>query len=319
MSEDTMNIPFKRKRLVVKTIDPVEEQKKEQQKVLQKQIEIEKNSNFVVVDDLASDFMFYDDDITKIHIRPLLLKDVVKIEHANVQKNLMTFVEAISSTIAEDMSILSFTVGDFFQILYWLRLNSYFEAKFTYNLVCTDSDHIDKIVKDELDVGTLYTEETFTTKDLKIKRIEDKQAVLDYTYKIYEDYNLVLRPQTVKDFIEYKQLEDEISEMFINEKFGGAIQTVGQEKELAEMVRNNTTLKMAQTACFLSHHHGDTLKDKVEFLVTSEVLPPAIRQQIDKYVELTYHGVEETVTGKCKECGAPIETQVSVDALTFFS
>lgn len=315
-----MNIPFPRKRrLNVKTIDPVEEEKKEQQEKLKKQLELEKNSNYVVVEDMASGFMFYPDDITKFHIRPLLLRDVVKIEHANVQQNYNTFVEAISATIAEEMSIYSMTVGDFFQILYWLRLNSYFEAKFTYNLVCSDSDHIEKITSDELDVGTLYTEETFTTDDLKIVTIEDPQAVIDYMIEIHEKFNLVLRPQTVKDFIEYRELESQISDAIVAEKFGGEVTTLQQEKELANLMRANTTLKMAQTACFLSHHHGETLAEKVNFLVNNEELPPAIKQLIDKYVEMSYHGVKETVTGNCKECGAPIETQVSVDALTFFS
>lgn len=293
--DEKLIIPVKRKALV-ESIDPTEQAKLQQQQV--NEVEREKMSEYTDISfELPSKGIFYP-ELKSIRIRPFTIQDVLKLHTSIKTESMVPVAEAVSASLlaSEGRSILDYSTGDFSFFLYWLRLNSYFSEPFTAPIVCTDKEHHKKVIAEEMPLDSLITEVTVTISDLQVDFLDNQQEIYDFVLQVQKDFDIDLRPVTVRDDIEFKELTSEIPE---------------EERE------HDTTVYMAQKAQFLSSYHGDTLKDKIEFL-RNATLPPKVLSLIDEFDKLTQHGVIETISGKCGGCGAEIEQEVSISALSFF-
>ena len=252
-----------------------------------------KDANYLPVN-LTSQFKFY--PFKKLSARPFLLQQQKKISRAQVTKDIKLIVEAINSCIDQDANQL--TIGDFWYMMFWFRLNSWKKVPFTLTYTCQNELHQKAVLegtskKESLEQKSAITHENVVTKDLKDPdELDEFVASLDITKK-----GIKLHIGTVADMVEGFELVTSLNEE--------------NKQKLPE--EDEYLLKYASV---LSREHGITLQDRIDFL-NSQELTPDDAYELDLYVERIEHGVDEIVTVTCSECGASRSEKVHLDALTF--
>ena len=124
----------------------------------------------------------------------------------------------------------------------------------------------------------------------------DIDAVNVLVNEVFNDYGLYLYPSTVADMADMADLSK-----------GDAF----DEGDAWFMTY----------ASNLGRSYGASLTERILYLQEkAEVdnISPDFIASVDKFIAVSNHGVHETVSLKCKECGALNKTEVSVNALTFF-
>ncbi len=240
--------------------------------------------------ELPSKFIFYNFD--SLSIRTLTLGELKKIYRSHTTRSLRDLVEAIGLTI--DVPAMDLTVGDFWYLMYWQRLNSYKKSPLNVNYVCDNPDHTLMVRKQQLPESSLEHSQIVSKSDLVVDIIsEDDFAVIEALInQARADYNLYLFPQTMRDVVES-------TEMMVEEKF---------------QTEDMWLIKLASN---ISRDYGKTLADRMKFLETTDQLPD-LAVDIQKFQTACNHGVQEKVLVSCKECGASKDVVLSIDALTFF-
>ena len=252
----------------------------------------ESDPNFTGVE-LPSGFQFY--PFKELSLGTVKVKHQAKFARAAKERSTRLTVECVSSLLGDDVSAMDLTIPDFFWVLYWLRLNNFSKTAMTHRAVCSNPDHLH-------DVNTgVKTRESLITVDI-INKSKIKETTLD-TNKVsaflkdtdlseFTDLGFTLTAPRMRDTIE---MED---------KWLGT-----PEFDDIEF--------MADAASCLTSTTGQpvSLEDRIN--VVGELTPDALTV-LTEFRELAQsYGVEESLTTRCKDCNAVIETEISITAFDF--
>lgn len=248
------------------------------------------DSNYVSID-LPSNFSLYKFDT--LSIRPFRIPDIKKLYRARQESSQRMLGQAIGAAI--DRNPFKMTVGDFYFLMYWLRINSFDKAPYEIKWTCGHPEHVDKV-----NDGTLAYE---TLKNVALTdrtKVETHDMDIDATAAVMEDalekFGVRLNAPTFADLVTLEEYAEEN----------------GEEEDFKE------TYFMMKYASFLDSNdvQGNTLVEKEKWL--SEKGEPALLFVLDKFQEVSDHSVVDRVKVTCKECGTSTEVAFSVDVLSFF-
>jgi hypothetical protein len=279
---------------------------------------------------LPSYYRFY--DFQALHMRPFVPREQFALQRARTEGNINHTIAAISATIQGDAYRL--TVGDFWFLMYQQRLRSYKKSPFMVGpWQCTSDVHL-KAIEDKQtqleelrklprtrlladaedptnhpiwseeqdaalvkEIARLEESRTQSTqvKDsmLNIKPIEEDQwvKIAEHRAMVLKEYDIDLIPITMRSMAEV--LDEKVSE------------------EEAEYV-----MFQNRYAAVLGPRHGKTLQERRQFLMDSP--HTELLNDIDTWLGLIEHGVEERFKCVCKECGMSDMVKQAIDIPHFF-
>lgn len=275
---------------------------------------------------LPSRFQFY--DFKLVSARALKAVHQAKFARAAKTGKLRFLVEAVSSTMGDNVSAFDLTPQDFFFLLYWLRFQSFPKNPQVIEFTCTDAGHVKRTMLSKDDPQYL-TEDTLKLREIMSKT--DVQSIylgeeIDLSEFSELDDKYVLGAETMRDLVEFSELEEEIqfSREEISERSDK--QDATDEEIDAETVRRVVKTEdvdsmdeatwLSTRAVFLKRAPGrETIAERIE--IVKQMDPDEIKQ-LDSYIaQVTDYGVLEYAELKCKECGARHRVSLSVDALSF--
>ena len=235
--------------------------------------------------ELPSRFAMY--EFKDLFASPIRAYHMAKMARAHSEKSLRLMAECVSSMLHtsderfENVSLAhQLTLPDFYYVLYFQRLTNYNKTRYLHTEQCSNPEHIAMVKEGKLKKESLKITELITSSMLKTTML-DQMPVIDEELMD----GIRVRPATVQDSIDW--LEDE---RFANEEF----QFLGQ------------------IACYLE---GETFSQKID--LASSLTPDQVQAVMDYEKALFGYGVEETITIRCKECGASMKTPVNIDASAF--
>jgi hypothetical protein len=197
--------------------------------------------------------------------------------------------EAVGHCI--DRSPFELTVGDFWYLMYWLRINSYPKAPYEIRWTCMEDEHLQAVQKREKTGASLNNVEVITRTKITQKNL-DAEACL----KLIEDaaeMGMSLSIPTFGDFVHSSEIRAELND------------ALSPDDEW-----------MLPFASCLDKTHGETLIDRFRWL--TEEGSPDMMFILEKFMQTSDHGVIEKVNAKCTGCGKSTELPMSVDLLSFF-
>jgi len=256
-----------------------------------KEVSEVKDSRYTSLDEeLPSRFSFY--SFQSLGIRPFTLMELKKLFRAHTSSNFKDIVDVIGATI--DRNVYDLTVGDFWFLMYWQRINSYKKSPMTVPWTCEANDHVLAVELDRLLPETLKN--TVTVNKTTIRVVDfDIQAVADFTARIREEYGVDLFPGTIRDVVAMVKLADKVEP---------------DDDWIAKYATN------------ISPDHGATIQERMKFLENmsqrEDINAIDFIYEIEQFVKIAEHGVRESITSKCKECDAEREVPLTLDAHSFF-
>jgi len=235
--------------------------------------------------DLPSSFLFY--PFKELRVELIKGRHQAKFARAAETRNLQTLVEAVSATIGtQGVTAFDLTVPDFYWVLYWHKINSFTKAKFTLTTDCENPEHVKDVVNGVKPKDSLIIQAFVNKSSLKETKLATIPEVED-SVELPED--LALKPALMRDVVEYidHPNQDEPGFQLLGQ-FATMIEVVGQETSFEERLR------------------------RIEDLSADQI------QMIRDYeTAINQYGIEETMTVKCKECGASKVAKLSIDAFSF--
>ena len=244
--------------------------------------------------DLPSGFIFY--PFKQLSVAQIRGKHQAKFALAFKRQSLKITVEAISSLLGDGVQAQNLTICDFYAVMYWLRLNCMGKLTFPITANCSDPQHVLDVVEKKKNPKTLKNYELISKTDLKQTDLDPEKvkAFMEQdVVKELEALGFTLTGPTIADTID---LEDNWSEKpeyadieFLTD-FAGSIKST------------DPTVKL-------------TLSQRIEIVGELEARFIGMLREWQDIVQ--GYGIEESVSLRCKECGAKIETQVSISAHDF--
>lgn len=252
----------------------------------------ETDPNMISVE-LPSGFYFY--PFKELSVAPIRIKHQAKFARANRERSTRITVECITSLLGDGISAMDLTIPDFYWLLYWLRLNNYSKSPLTHRAQCTDPQHVLDVAEGRKDRASLFTISIVNQTNLKEKFL-DQDAVSKFLatadVEEFESAGYVLSSPRMRDTVE-------VEEKWVNR----------DDFDELEYVADAAACLMARDGTHVS------LEDRVAFL--NELSPDAMAT-LTKFRGLVQnYGVEESLTTKCKDCNAVIETEISITAFDF--
>lgn len=271
---------------------------------------------------LPSEFVAY--PWKDLQIRRFNIEELRALIRARTSGNLRHLIRAVDGTLSRPITDL--TQGDFWYIMYWHRLNSYKKSPFVIEWVCDHDDHLRKVGGVDLAEGeaplapeTLRNLLTVSKSNLDTAAI-DKDAYEKLREQILAEYGVHVRPQNVVDFISAVDEDEELEHerKLAREKQEAAVAAGDVDAFLAdddeEVGANEDRSFIYRYAALIDNQHGESLADRAEWLNSQE---PDLLVDLEDFLKVSDHGVTESWTVVCKECGAPKIVKQSLDALTF--
>ena len=262
-----------------------------------------------------------------IGVRRLSIAEIRALARARVTGNLCHNIRAFDATLTEPAHTL--TIGDYWYIMYWHRINSYKRTPFFLTATCSNPDHVTKVKNGELDADTLKITHTVGKSDLNTVEL-DVSKVEGITKEILDTFNVHVAPHRLLDMVYALELSDELD--MERRRKGADVEAVKKldlqqainDADVDEFIRIQEGLEllaedeersfMERYAAVISEKHGVSLSERIAFLDEQE---PDLLTYLDKYIEACDHGVRESWTLTCKECSASKTIEQSLDALTF--
>ena len=275
----------------------------------------EKNSDYSnLSSELPSRFAFY--VYNTLSSKRFGTPEVIKLAEGTDFEDFRMIVDCVSAVIDPDKSAYDLTLGDFFYLMYWLRINSFKKSIYKLRFNCQNIAHKSMIMEGALSPESLTNEIIIKkTSDLEII-YPDIEVAAKICTEVKNNYNIMLYPMTVRTFCELQDYRTKIKDFdkIIEDetKPEAAIQAAKDSKRELEH-----TYYMNEYASYLHPVHGETLLQKVNFLRTAKT-DADLLEYIDDFISVCDHGVKETAVADCKECKAKTEINVSIDALHFF-
>lgn len=252
----------------------------------------EKDPLYISVD-LPSKFYFYS-GLKTLSVCPVKGSHQAKFHRAAKLESTKLTVEAVSSLLGDEVGAQWLTVPDFFWLLYYLRINFYPEGSLTYKAVCMNPTHLAQVNSGE------KTQESLVTLSI-LKKTELKETLLSAASIEF----LSSVDQTPFQALGYNLTAPRMQD------------SIELEEKLSERPDYDELEYLADYAGCLVRNDGevDSLEDRIK--VVSDMSVGMIKT-LEAYLQVaTGYGVEEFVSTKCKECGAVVETEVSVTAHDF--
>lgn len=247
---------------------------------------------------LPSGCRFYGISDNSIGVRRFSADDVLKIYDARADKSLRMLAETVGATL-NGISVWDLTVGDFWFLMYWHRINSYPRSPFVVTWVCENPTHIQQVKEDQLSVETLSQNMVVKSGDLQVRELD--ATALEVTLStITMDYQVHASPMRMGEYLKLVEMEEEVE--------------IAREKGEKPKYKPSDFV-LARHAAHLEEEHGKTLEQRMEFLRTGPDF--SLWAYLDAVATQSDHGVDEKYHVKCKHCGAPTEVEVALDALTF--
>lgn len=243
---------------------------------------------------LPSGHLFY--DFQSVSATSIRGRNQAKFSAAAKQKRTRLTVEAVTSLLGDGVDAASLTVSDFFFVMYWLRLNGAGTSQFRVKAGCYDPQHVLDVAQKRKPVESLYTVELVSKTNLKETEL-DKELVKTF----FEEHKggieelarlgFALTAPRMYDSIELEEKWDgkpEFDEVEFLSELAGSIQSTEKHMDLEQRLAVVGEFPMELL----------TLLQEWQLVVQS-------------------YGVEESIHLNCKECGAQIETEVSISASDF--
>lgn len=273
---------------------------------------------------LPSEFVSY--AWKDIQVRRFNVQEIRAIVRARTSGSMRHLIRALDATITRPVTDL--TVGDFWYLMYWHRLNSYKKTPFTIHWHCDDEHHLQKIAGTNLeeneeawDAKSLENLLTVNKSNLKTENVnvENWNRI---AAQILEEYGVRVRPQSLVDFVAAIDEDEELAHArSLEQRRKSEAAAVGdvdlflQFSERAEAVADEEDRSfMYRYAALLDTTHGASLQERVAFLDNQ---PPDLLVDLEEVLEVAEHGVTEDWTVVCKECGASKTIEQSLDAVRF--
>lgn len=262
--------------------------------------EVERDGEQVSVD-LPSKFVFYS-ELKSLSVKPIRGIHQAKFARSAREKSNRHMADAISSLLPDNVSAYDLTLPDYYWLLYFLRLTFYPKSALIHRSVCTNPDHVLAVAQKKKAKDSLITVTTISKSNLKDIEFDPVAAFAGFDpdgslqAELASGAGLMLVPTTVRDMTDLEAInaalpegsESEAADIEYLADFAGFVQTVDQPSTLAariEIVKN---------------------------------LPPHLMDLIEDYRNrASNYGAEETIIVTCGECGAKIETSVSISAHSF--
>ena len=124
---------------------------------------------------LPSNFVFY--PFKTLSIKPIGLNQQRKLSRGLSTGSMKTVVETINTCIDQD--IYQLTIGDFWFLMFWLRINSFKKSTWKISFTCDSPRHLDAISNKECDASTLENVVEVTNTLIKEQQLQftDQQLV----------------------------------------------------------------------------------------------------------------------------------------------
>lgn len=272
---------------------------------------------------LPSKFLPY--SFKRIMIRQLTRGEIKAVIRAKASGSHRHLIQAVDQTIDQD--VYDLTIGDFWYLMYWHRINSYKRTPFNVTWKCTHEPHIQRVNlaktdKGHLDEKTLENQLVINKSNLQ-EIVIDEAKYTDVAQRLLGEYGLRVTPQTVRDFIAILEAEeqDTLMQQAKQQKLGQVDVVEDDEKLMAllyeiqeEVADVEVRMYGYRYAALLSTQHGETLEERDAFLDT---LDPEIDIMLEEFLSVAEHGVSELFKVTCGECSASKEVKSSLDALSF--
>lgn len=240
---------------------------------------------------LPSSFYFY--EFKTIFVRGITIRDQLNLYSGHVKATMRNIIEVVSNCTQQDAYAL--TVGDLYFIMYELRMRSFTKAPLKVQWVCTADTHLKSVEDKTVSADTLQQINTVKSSDLTVNQItEDKWAEIQQVAQtILDDHNIHVKTVMVRDWVESVEvLEDEEE----------------ADRAILDFIH--------KYALVLDGEYHGTLAERRELLVNFE--NPDLLSDLDLYISLIDHGVEERFNVTCKECGTKDTVKLSLDVPHFF-
>ncbi len=237
-----------------------------------------------------SAFYFY--SFKELGIKQLKAIHQAKLNAAARKSSDTMVVETISSLLT--CSAYDLTIPDFAWVMYWIRTESYLKVPMTHIAICTNHKHIMQVERGEKDEETLKTVSVINRTNLKETGF-DAKALEDWLHtdaaKVLE--GIPLSVPTIRDVIEMTGQSN-------REDYDEYVYLANLAGNLGHVDENGVKLSL----------------DK-RIKIVEDFLPEHV-SALEEYSLLTSsYGVQESIKVKCGECGADIETVVSLSASSF--
>ncbi len=225
----------------------------------------------------------------EMYLRPIRGRHQARFAQAANLDNVKLVTDTVTSLIEAGVDALDLTPNDFQYTMYWLRLNCYGKIPFTVKSVCSDVDHVEKVTDGSMSPESLVTVDIVDR--TKLKEVTFDPAVLDgFDGSLLDGTEWRLghpRQRDVNELIEWVE-RDDFRELEYLSDFA---------------------------SCLERRERRATLMERIQFLMEAE---PDLLLMLGKYHALiSSYGVEESITTRCKGCGAEIVTEVPFSASTF--
>ena len=272
---------------------------------------------------LPSKFLPY--SFKRLYVRQLTRGEIKAVVRAKASGSHRHLVNALGQTISVD--VYDLTVGDFWYLMYWHRINSYKRTPFNVTWTCTEEQHVARTQSEMqgeaefMAPSTLENQMVISNSNLKEIAV-DPVKYTEVAQQLLAEYGIRATPQLVRDFVDILETEeeDQLRQQAKQQKLGKV--DVENDDELMNLLyqlqEEVATIEVRmygyRYAAIVSREHGETLEDRDAFLDT---LDPEVDQMLEQFLQVSDHGVKETFKVTCAGCGASKEIKSSLDALSF--
>lgn len=245
---------------------------------------------------LPSNFLFY--QFKELYASMVTAKQQSRFTRAAREGSLRLTIDTVS-TCLNGVSAYDLTVPDFFYVMYWLRLASYTSFDFHHVSVCNNPEHLAAVQSGKKERDTLKTITTIKQTNLK-ETVLEKLPVVP---QVVQDSGLQVQVQRMRDVADVEAYLESLPE---------------DQREDQQM--------LALLACYIhpTQHNprwgaGEQPMTFAERVQIAETLPVDLVRALQNEWEeaANSYGVEESITVKCKDCGANVRTEIRIAAPDF--
>ena len=222
-------------------------------------------------------------------------KHQAKFSSAAKRKDTRLTVEAITSLMGGDISAADLTVPDFFYVMYWLRLNGAGSSPMKIRASCSSPDHVLAVAEGSKPVDSLYTVDIINSTKLDQSEISSDEVLA---------------------FLARSEVQ-ELRDLGFNLTAPRMADSIELEEKWLDKPNYDEVEFLAELAGSISPIEGPPLTLEERIKLVGEFEMPLLLLLKDWQEVVQSYGVEESVSLKCKECGAKIETEISISASDF--
>jgi hypothetical protein len=261
---------------------------------------VEQDPRFTDIGNLPSNFFPYSDKyiestFTKLFIRPFTVPELRLISKAAVLKEYCHLIKAIDLCISEPINTI--TIGDFYYILMWLKINSMTKTPYTIDWSCPSN-----IVQLKADNTLIMNDDSF-----KLPESESDYDVIECGSNNVElvymsDVQIICLDET-----NFTELPEAVGNVVFDFPRVAILESV---KEIIGDPEMEFILGAAQWV------KGDTLEQKIKLLEQHPNLDAF--DSASALNESVIHGIEETCKLTCRRCLKQYSHKFKLDPLSFF-